>query len=646
MGFDTMRSGVGYDMSVPSVPSGRMSGDSDTGRQSVEWYQSLVQYYLDRRQKYQPFWDFVDVNYRHKSLEEKSDFLQIREIFPGRVYSLVHTIESMVAHDNPKFYLRGYQGVMEEEVVPAMEDLLNDEWMEDTVLDREMRLCVRDCIKYGRGVMLTSYEADPDYDPDAAAKEAAEQRAQAASDPMMAQAEAELTGELAAAIAEAAPEEEEETYEQDSRVLRENISSRRIPLRNFLMDPDATGVEDAKWMGRCVLADYEAVLADPSFKNKAGLQPTTTERINYFYEGDSHTNPYKMVALYEIFERQPGGGWRMIVMADGHKKFLRSKKNLYWVGNPYDLLSWNDDGVECFPQSDILPVMSEILGERVLMSKVIEAYARQANDTVYVAGDAGMNEEDLKAPRTPGASKYIRCAGTTGVPLAGKFHKIPNDQLSQDALNLLAMLERGIQVGSGIGPNQSGMAMKSETSATEASEVAGFSRARGAHKYRAVEKFVAAIAQKRLGLMAEFYRDKPERIAYIAGKDAAIAWAKMKWTRGDVQANLRVNVEPGSMKPINDDTRLQQIISWMGLAMQNPVLATATNWPKLVARAARPMGFKKGDSLLIDQDPEKVSQAMGLMSLLESGGSGSGSPPAAQNSPSGAGQTAQSLEGS
>jgi len=638
MTLDTFQTGAAYDVSLPGLQSGGI-GD-DLKRDSPRFCQRLVDYFLKRRSEFDGMWDLVDANYRHKGLEVSANPLsmQVDEIFPGRVYSLVHTIESQVAHDSPKFYLRGFTGIMEPETVPAMEDALNNEWMEDSTLDRETRLSIRDCIKYGRGIALTSFEADEDYDVDQATQEADEERAMAVSDPIAAQMTASIVAETAAAIADGAPEVEEETFEGDSRVICERVSTRRVSVRNFLIDPDATSEHDAKWMGRVVIADYEAVLRDPSFKRRKEIKPTSRERINFLFSDDADKlNPYKCVALYELFLRQPGGGWKLVVFADGHDFFMKEKMNPYWIGCPYDLLSWNDDGETAFPQSDILPVMSQILGERILLSKLIDAHSRQGHNTTFHTCD--LDENLLKAARAPGVEKYVKVGTQVQGNLSSQFHKNQNEPISPEGMNLLAILEREIQVGSGIGPNQAGQAMKSETSATEAAEVAGFSRARGAHKFKAVEMFIASIARKRLGITAQFFRENPENVAYIAGKEAAAAWAKMRWTKGDVQRNLKVNVEPGSMRPINDDQRLKQLISFLGLAMQNPVWAAGIDQPGALKRAFQYLGFRRGDPLLLDQDPQKWGVAQALMGLLGQGGKASMTAP--ESAPANAGAVNQ-----
>jgi hypothetical protein len=43
---------------------------------------------------------------------------------------------------------------------------------------------------------------------------------------------------------------------------------------DIIVDPNATCLEDARWVGRVIYADYDAVMHDDRFRNKSRLQPT------------------------------------------------------------------------------------------------------------------------------------------------------------------------------------------------------------------------------------------------------------------------------------------------------------------------------------------------------------------------------------
>lgn len=633
--YRSMQRGVGY--SIPEIMLGKRKGQDTSGSKTAKrvrdaaWYQRLVDYCTNRRATYTPFWDLVEKNYRHTKLEQDvSDEMLLDEIFPGRVYSIVHTTEAMVFNNRPKFFLRGASNAVQQGAVPVLEDMLNCEWQQDLAISDEVRMAVRDCIKTGTGVCLTTYEAE--FDPEAQEEAAEERRDMKVSDPALAQLDAAYEAQIAAALAPGRSPETTETYQQDSRILHERICTVRISPKNFLIDPDCTGPHNAKWMGDASIVDLEALRADPTLSNTSDIGPTSREfiRDRFGMPTDRYESPYESVVVYRIFEKLPSGDWRFVIFAHGSDKFLAEKIHPYWIGCPYALLQWNQDGSSIYCQSDILPVFSQILGERILLTKVIDAYAREAEDTIFYDAAAGISREELNAERDPGSARYVKVT-TSGKSIQQSFFSPPKSPKSPDALNLLGILERSIQISTGIGPNQLSQAMKSGTTATEASEAASFARARGSHKFSAVENFIAQIAYHRLGLMAQFY--DAARVAQSAGAEYAESWASLAWTKSDVQHNLHVYVSPGSMKPENDETRVSQLVSFLGVVSQDPVMAVSVNKVEMMKRIFKGLGFHQGDPILLETDAQKIALASSLMHAVQlqggmTGPESMGGPPA------------------
>ena len=97
-------------------------------RGSPEWYQRLVDYYLSRREPHAAMWDLVEARYLHdrRGIRGEDESFLSDEIRVGRVYSIVHTIESMVFSRRPKFFLEGWHGRITKEEVPALAAMLRE----------------------------------------------------------------------------------------------------------------------------------------------------------------------------------------------------------------------------------------------------------------------------------------------------------------------------------------------------------------------------------------------------------------------------------------------------------------------------------------------------------------------------------------
>jgi len=648
----------GYSHSMSDVPLNRQA-DGENGRGTVKksrdrgdptWVQDLVNYYERRLRKHLHWWDAVDDEYDLQKNESSGDTSIIDEVRPGRVYNLVHTIESMAFNRRPKIFMRGWNAKVQEDWIPVMEEVLNAEWYDEPTLPREVRLCVRDCAKYGWGIMLTTYDAEFEERVATFEEQVATADPEAVESPLMDSASAAAEGDMAAEIAEMTPSEEEiGTFEQDARVVFDSINSRRVDPRLFMIDPDATCIEDAKWVGRKIISDLEAVREFFSDHPRAA-ELSGTDRADIDYPASrgkrDENSPYEYVTLYEVWERQNGGSWQYRLTPKGHDFHLKTDTDIFHAGQPFQLLRWNETGDEIFAQSDIRPAWTLIKLECLLLTKVADGYTREHEDTYLFDKQAGLSEEELNAVNDPGVAKYVPVTNVGSRRLSDIIHKLPKDPKSPEVLQLLSIVERELQVATGLGPNQFGQALRSGTSASESMEVAGFARARGGHKTGAVEEFVAAIATFRLGLMVQFY--EAERVARIAGADAASEWVEIKRKldhKGEIQRGMRARVEQGSLKPENDEMRLQQLYSLLQTVSSNPALMITVNTNAILEDIATHMGHHRKSKYVSSADQQKVADAQAAMMMMQNGMGGGGSAPKAAQAPASPSQARQQSAG-
>lgn len=609
-----------------------------------EKWVSQIKDFLKYRHRFDGFWVTVDANYRQAGYEPKNRSRareELEQVFPGRVYRLVHNTEAAVYSTNLKVYLDGYYGTFNEDLRDGIERALNTEWSTESGLSRDIRLAIRDCCKYGMGIVLNSYEGDLSTAVDDAAA-AEEAKNLEADNPVLASLQTSIDTQVGVMAAHRAEPVKPETFEHDASLLKGNIATRRISPWHFLIDPYATSLDDARWCGRIIFADLASVQADENLKKTKKLKKATYREYLQLLGQDSTTsqspsNVYDMTILFELFVKEPGGKWRLLVLSQ-EGDILREEESPYYLGNPYEMLSWNEDGECIFAQSDILPVYSEIIAERILLTKAVDGYSRQQLDTIIYDKAANITEESMDALVRPDVARFIAASGVNGQAVQNSFYKIPTDAKSPELLNFMGALERSIQSSAGISPNQVGQALKSGTTATEASSIAQYANAALAYKQAATEIFVGRVASKRLQLMAQFY--KSDRIARLCGPEAAATWASWKKTPGEVQ-NLRVCVRPGTMRPVNDDVRAQQYSSILQTALKFPVFGSLLDMPMLIKGLFHSMGLREGHGLIQEKDAEAVSQALQMQAVAQMQGGGGGSPPGESAPPSGEAGAAQ-----
>lgn len=634
-----------FGVNEPDVKVPRGTDPSDPA-----YFQNLVKYFFHQRDRDQRAggwsegWRFCDQEYtKGRLICQTSE--AVGDLEPARAYALVSTVESQVLGARPRFFVKGFSTDQEESLGPVIEQAVNNEWQQDSRMKKESRYTARDCSRVGIGVMLSSYEENPQPDSEKQTKEAEKRKRDLATDPVANAARViEETSKAEFKVAAETPVLET-TYEQDNRVVKGRVVSRRISPWDFLFDPTATSEEDLKWCGRIIAVDLDAVKENSDFKNTKDLKATArpdklereSNRRNSNDDKFDEQSPYNIVYLYEIFWRKPDGGWRMVTIAEGYDKFLRDIDNPYWIGNPYRVLRWNEDGEEFVPQSDVQIVTPEIQAERLLLTKVFDGYMREHVDLTMVDETMGLTEENLVGIGTNETGKFV----TVNKPadnrrLADYFHKMPKDAKSPEAMNLLAMIERLFQVSSGLSPNQFGQALKSGTTATEAAEVGSSSRGRASHKFEAMEEFLAGVAQDRIGLMAQYY-DTTDMLR-IVDKKKAEAWAKYNWSKGDVCNGLGIIVEPGSTRKTTEEARVRNMIDLLGIITQDPVEGAKFNKTEMYNDLIRFMGIHDGTKYQFNQDGEEVGNQEAELRSLQGGlaapgGGGSAPAPAAQGLP-------------
>jgi len=564
-------------------------------RGSSAWLKTLLDYFDGYKEEFEPFWATVDELYRPSQFEKNQDVTYdrvVQQVKPGYVYSFVHGIESMILANNPKLFVQGYPARFEENFVPHIQDVLNRDWTLHGRMGGEVRLCVRDAIKKGVSAVETTIVSSGERKDEIDSKE---------DDELIRAIGAQLRSEDAAIEARKSQPPVERTFEHDSRVMVDQIVTKFIPIEHFVCDPDANNNYDWKWAGTGFWADLDRMKKDDRLRNVGKLEATHMPE-GAMSGGDS---PINLVYMHRMYYAQDDH-WRMCLYNREHEVIVLKEEDPFWIGCPMRTLSWNTDGRSLYGQSDVLPVVSQISQLHTLYSKTTDAFARQSQKTTFYDQAAGIPDATLNAIMDPSGNKWVPINRSSGQPLAASFYEPMHGNISPEAMNLIMLLERSIQQSAGMSPSQMGQIMKSDTSAQEAAQLKAGSDARALHKFEAVEEFIGAVAQQRLGLMAQFY--DATKVARIGGPKAAEAWEHLDWTREDVQHGLNIKVEPGSTRSVNDDTRTEQLLNVLRLVGQDPGAAMLIDREELYRRLFKHMGFHDSGNLV--RNKEEVAMIM------------------------------------
>lgn len=589
-------------------------------------------------------------------------------IQPPRVYGIAQSIVSVLYNRMPKFFCSPITA-RQEMIARFIEAAINNQWQLNPRWNKQCKMALLDGTLYGMGILFTEYRSNKK--PEVLARERREAQKyarQLMADPtVQAQLEPLFTEVNKSQDAVTMPERMA-TYELDSNSVFNQVCVRRVSPFQFIIDPDSRGLDDCRWVGRVIDVDVRELKKDPLYKNTKNITGTTTVRnpepgarssmngatpIPIAVGRSEITNPsgqmkavsateatYATIAEVFIRNTDEDGNetWDFKVLTRDNPDFIQEQDAKYDLGHPYTVYAPNATGERLFPQSDIDPAMTHILEEREVRTRLYEWMMRNANDMygVDVQAVGGNFETFISSMRRTKVGTFIPIQSASNRPVRDVVFQFPRTVMTPEVMNYLALIQRDIELATGLGPNQQMMAMKSETSATEAAEVAGWARARNQPKAYEWEACIADVGMKIAQQHAQFSPVKD--IMQLAGPKAAAEWAKQEWTRGDIQSGLMVTVERGSMQPESDQKRQALYGQLLTMMLQNPVLAAIGDAPQIARRLIEAMGVQDGSELIRNVDPEQFGQALQQYQQVAGGG---GSAPAGPPTPSSPAEGAQ-----
>lgn len=614
-------------------------------KHDVNFYLGLVDVWFRERDRVaKPSWDTARELYNcelFSGYQQQALRYEVDTVQPPRVLGLVQTSESIIFNRTPKFYCQPAT-VRQEKLARFCEIALNTEWRRDWNLIMESRLCLRDCLLTGIGIMLSGVACDYEYMRRRRAKRQreVEKRQQ---DPLFGTVDANIRAQSALGPDSVSFPESTTSSEMDDLIWNGRIFSKRVAPEDFICDVVATCIGDASVVGRRIYMRLDALKADDTIDHGRQVQATHTlnqktgryQAVNSIGQrghqvespGDT-TAGYDYAEVYELFIRQPDGKWDMALLSRDVDDFLRYEEDVYMLGCPYKVLRWNHLGNRMLCVSDVQPIMTQVIEEREIRTRLHDAYMRGAVDVYAVDSQAMHSEEDMQSVTMPGIGEFIKL-NMNGRNAQQVITLLQRNPQTQEALAYLAIIQKDIETGTGLGANQMLNPLKSETSATEAATIQQYASARGQIKYEAFNEFISSVALDRLKLAAQYYTD--EDMAGVAGPEAAVLWAMEMFERGDIQFGLNVFVEQGSMQPRNDQTRLQAVQFALQAANTNPVPAQLLNVIELWKEFFRLLGFESGSKFLNDGVDASMMQEMSAMMGTMGVGAGGGSeaaPPA------------------
>ena len=414
--------------------------------------------------------------------------------------------------------------------------------------------------------------------------------------------EANLFGAENPELAGGLPSDEELTAmipQTSMSVVEDQPFVERISPFDMFVDPEATCMADAKWIGQRVVRRLEDAKTDKNYKPSARKRLTADAMLYPMYESSSRQEREEFlleeerVAIYEYYDI--ANNTMSVSSLTGDEFLVDPIPMPYAYGQPFVMLRNYDVPDYFYPMGDLEAIESLQLELDKTRSQLVNARKRYARKYLY--HERSFGPEGREALESDQDGRLVPVVDENK-PLSEVVIPMPQTPLSPEVYNTSAIIEDDIAAVSGVSEYARGQFPEIRRTATEASLIADAGNARAADKLAIVELGIGHVARRIIQLMQQFMTG--EQVARVVGRGGESLF--VTYSRDDIVGEYDYSVEGGSTQPTNDTIRKQQAVSLLN-AMA-PLVGTVID-PTALARHVLQRGFdiKDPDKFLMDQAP-------------------------------------------
>ena len=399
----------------------------------------------------------------------------------------------------------------------------------------------------------------------------------------------------------------------------------RISPFDMYVDPEATCMEDAKWVAQRVTRRLEDAKSDKRYNAAARKRLTADSALFPMYdsreqqEREEFLREEDRVVIYEFYDVVDNTMSVFSMTGDG---FLVDPIPMpYASGQPFVMLRNYDVPDYFYPMGDLESIESLQLELDKTRSQMMNARKRYARKYLY--HERSFGPEGREALESDQDGRLVPVVDENK-PLSEVVVPMPQTPLSPEIYNMSEIVEGDISTVSGVSEYARGQMPEIRRTATEASIIADAGNARAADKLAIIESGISHIARRVLQLIQQFMTG--EAMARVSAGNGENLF--VNYTRDDITGEYDFSVEGGSTQPINDTIRKQQAVSLMNAIA--PLIGTVID-PAVLARYVLQQGFdvKDPDKFIMQQTP----QAPAPGGAEPPGGADSAAPPAGMGVP-------------
>ena len=395
----------------------------------------------------------------------------------------------------------------------------------------------------------------------------------------------------------------------------------RISPFDMFVDPEATCLDDAKWIAQRIVRPLKEVKKDKRFKSSVRRNLQADSGVLFRWENDTEREQYAdevdRITLYEYYDLEANTISVCAYEADDY--LLEPQTMPYNFGHPFVMMRNYDIPDVFYPMGDLEQIESlqeELNKTRSQMVNHRKRYARK-----YLYHERSFGPEGREALESDEDGRFVPVIDENR-PLSEVVTPLAQTPLAPEMYNHSSIIEADINIVSGVSEYSRGQMPEVRRTATEASIIADAGNARSSDKLAIIELVIGDVARRVLQLMQQ-YMTRPQMVR-ITGKDQENLY--VAYTRSDILGEYDFEVEGGSTQPLNETARRQQAISLMNAVA--PLVGTVID-PTELAKYVLQFGFgvKNPEKFLVQQQPMQDEMAPEQEAGQEGDGGGMPPPP-------------------
>lgn len=374
-------------------------------------------------------------------------------------------------------------------------------------------------------------------------------------------------------------------------IEKEDFFGYRTPYENITFNTDANDPPyDCNWISHEVWMPLEDVKADKSFNHTEHLEPSAepTNDIRSTLPQDERNRADPDIARIKLYEVWDKKSQTVFTITPGCEYYIRPPRKWPYQmkGFPFSFLRLNEDPLCPYGIPDCYMFEPQVVELMKIRAAAID-HIKRFNRQLLLA--QGHMDPDTKEQFLQGVTGAVLEVRTDGKPLGDIVTPIPYPQIQTDVYAIEERIKEDMINVSGQSPTERGASQKTTTrTVRELVQIKKGAENRRSDKIDTIEDFVEDIAGNFVALLQQL-ADTHFFVA-VAGEEAAEVMEELAkrpsaskpgavtgpdgftFTKEDIQGEFDFECVAGSTTPMDQEQKIQTLVSAYELAMQSGML--------------------------------------------------------------------------